>query len=98
RAAPPPFPYTPLFRSGPLLDAEQPLAEARRLDLPRELLLREVAQPPFEAGQPISQPGRLPGTRDVVLAGVDHAPLDPGEALAQRDRKSTRLNSSHVSN
>src|SRR5690606_41565414 len=77
--APPPFPYTTLFRSGRLGQAQLPAAAPKH---PHHPALEQA----------------------LVLAGADrrqqhqHArrQREPEHRLHHQDRKSTRLNSSHV--
>src|SRR3712207_8093254 len=79
------FPYTPLFRSGPELTvcAQQVRDRAERERRPRRLLAADERQLERELVQPV-------GPRDVGQAAVlEHRP-------ERRDRKSTRLNSSHA--
>src|SRR5256885_14199242 len=86
------FPYTPLFRS--------------RLDV-----VAVVGEQPVPGRARFPGPG-LPGPGGLVVpdhrltaAGVRHVPgepgqrgdvLEPGRAAGDEDRKSTRLNSSHL--
>src|SRR5207249_10130034 len=85
------FPYTPLFRS---------LGAGDGADLPLPPLpVRELAEHRSSSSLPAGlrhRPGSLPEERlDLVeLAG---RPGDPLETVLGEDRKSTRLNSSHVS-
>src|SRR3712207_8789722 len=75
------FPYTTLFRSEPV---GRPAAVQRRPDL-RVVALRHV--------------GSAVGRHGAVGPGLDQggqAPLEPLGGLAGKDRKSTRLNSSHA--
>src|SRR3712207_6975881 len=68
------FPYTTLFRSGPVQrDAQVPSPAAER--------------------PPRHHPGVMVGDHDHLL-GVRQ--VDPDDRVRHRDRKSTRLNSSHA--
>src|SRR5690349_23279798 len=79
------FPYTTLFRSAPArhLAARTLGARAPRGQPPRDRRRRRVEQP---------RGGRR-GGGGVVVAGTGR---ERRGAAAPRDRKSTRLNSSHV--
>src|SRR5256885_3434004 len=77
------FPYTPLFRSLQLLCALELLFEP--------LHQRDIAEVDH------ARAARVGAEADVVDLGVDHlALLPPQLQLAHEDRKSTRLNSSHL--
>src|SRR5690606_41626966 len=80
-----PFPYTTLFRS------EKPEPPVK------------VKTPPTPAEEPpaMEEPGNPPhmaqtGTDGMMAASAAGAVLITGGAMLYRDRKSTRLNSSHV--
>src|SRR5690606_41623620 len=85
------FPYTTLFRS-PRAGA----SDGRRLERGRPLG-RGLPAPPADAGGSRLLRGLSGGWRwgGVALAGEDVQHPFPG-AFAGQDRKSTRLNSSHV--
>src|SRR3712207_7098426 len=81
------FPYTTLFRSGP--GADPPVLRAR----------------PVLAADPAQPPRRRAGSLPVLLPVTDPAgrsgrrrrpPVGDRGVLPDRDRKSTRLNSSHA--
>src|SRR5205814_10561971 len=79
--SPPLFPYTTLFRSGRARSGHG----------------RDGVHVALGDADDVSEmPQHLLGEREVLLVGVS-AGADPGDALAHdRDRKSTRLNSSHL--
>src|SRR5690554_7509463 len=80
-ATPPLFPYTPLFRSEPEPVAGQP---QRRPRLPAAALTAPVGS-------------QVPLARNAALrVKKTWDPTGAVRAAAGRDRKSTRLNSSHV--
>src|SRR3712207_8360676 len=77
------FPYTTLFRSGGVEEAQKREQEGEEREDGEERLVGEVAGEGHE----------------VVLAHLLEGKLeelDEAEVLGQRDRKSTRLNSSHA--
>src|SRR3712207_8527891 len=82
------FPYTTLFRS---LDAPEVERGAREEPL-------RIAPPAAEAraaGEQVQEPAQAPERVAVVVAGLAADAADRSER-ALRDRKSTRLNSSHA--
>src|SRR5207249_12168005 len=92
----PPFPYTTLFRS-PLLDADEDLVGVVQGRARESHHLAVVAARERAAAVPVEE--RDAGGRLRVLQRrrvVGHAGLVVGREV-ERDRKSTRLNSSHVS-
>src|SRR2546426_9375438 len=76
------FPYTTLFRSRALAEARAAL----ELDRGRRDLLEEVAELSEEVGDAAGAEAALKTRRALY----------PEEPEAARDRKSTRLNSSHL--
>src|SRR5690606_41953693 len=92
---PPPSPYTPLFRS------RRVRALRLRSKLRSKLL---VSLPVLGRGRPRHrdddvEPGKLLLERGSLLSGDPRRVESPTQRLRvclQRDRKSTRLNSSHV--
>src|SRR5690606_41499362 len=82
---PPPFPYTTLFRSR----ADTPLV----LDADALNLLAGGALPGWGPGPVVLTPHAAEGAR---LLGVSTQAVLADRLGAARDRKSTRLNSSHV--
>src|SRR5207248_9234224 len=87
--APPLFPYTTLFRSGP-----QRLRQAAALDVPDE----DVAED--GAGAEAAAVGAEAAAAQLPLPGIERAQRLARAGIPQpqgavRDRKSTRLNSSH---
>src|SRR5205814_10359479 len=84
---PTPFPYTTLFRSlGRLEEAKACYADALRLNDDLPITSNNM-------GQALQEEGQL----DEALAWYQRAlQRAPNSARIQRDRKSTRLNSSHL--
>src|SRR5699024_12502622 len=86
----PPLPYTTLFRSEtPCRGGDAELRERRQLGAEHPARRQQCEHPHDEPGK-----GRQPD-REQRAEGGDRRGRD--ERAAQRDRKSTRLNSSHVS-
>src|SRR5206468_10476683 len=88
------FPYTTLFRSLltlPSLEAEVLVQPLQRPIKPRRLRGREAAQ-----NQDHDQGGDEPQHEAIVApSGLASSPPGPATGRHGRDRKSTRLNSSH---
>src|SRR5690606_41039325 len=91
-ARPPPrptlFPYTTLFRSLPDVYADRVMVEQVLLNLVKNAIEAMRETPPGERALRVD--GRVNLDGDVEVRVVDR-----GSGLSQ-DRKSTRLNSSHV--
>src|SRR5690606_40258925 len=77
------FPYTTLFRSG----HEPRPVDAERRDLHREQRAERVAARREE---------EVHGVQELAPREQERQRPDGGDAVAGQDRKSTRLNSSHV--
>src|SRR5207249_6387054 len=82
-----PFPYTTLFRSQPV---RQSLRQRHRIGLYAELLEGEERAGPADP--------RLHLVEHQQCAALDEVQTGVGRTGSFLDRKSTRLNSSHVSN
>src|SRR5207249_7561125 len=81
------FPYTTLFRSTGV--RHEPTLIRRRGPLRARVPGDRVDRPAVP--EPVRPPPAVPGRSGGVL------PQPPGDAVCLLDRKSTRLNSSHVS-
>src|SRR5699024_11938831 len=94
----PVFPYTTLFRSG-LAQRQRHHAVLEvgvglgRADLPVAVL----GEGDLAGGELLEGDGLVPGDRLLREVALLDPAAHPGEAGGERDRKSTRLNSSHVS-
>src|SRR2546426_8551587 len=83
------FPYTPLFRSlgfpgGPEIERLAATGDPRRFRFPRAWL------------EPDSWDFSFSGLKTAVRQQVRDLGVDPEHATPEEDRKSTRLNSSHL--
>src|SRR5690606_41233397 len=89
-----PLPYPTLFRSGPETGEMAERGEAgpgRLADVPRLMeAIGGLLGAPARTGRHATD-APLAGRHVLVTSGPTHEPIDP-----VRDRKSTRLNSSHV--
>src|SRR5699024_12495369 len=90
---PPRFPYTTLFRSGVELSSDTDSEVAAHL-LAREMDSGRHAGDLVASCRAVL--ARLEGAFTLVFSHADH-PDTRVNAPSRRDRKSTRLNSSHVS-
>src|SRR5207253_8483310 len=87
--APPPFPYTTLFRSVP----HQRAHDAEPLHTAPQVRCMKTAAAPYTPAVPVSSPGTM---RQASTAGLKARRFTSLRSGRNRDRKSTRLNSSHV--
>src|SRR5207249_10857752 len=90
---PTPLPYTTLFRSRTEPDHEPPLAVHGRL-APKRLREHEEDRRRGHVAVATQHRARV---RHLGLAQLEARPCAIDHLTARRDRKSTRLNSSHVS-
>src|SRR5207253_11212166 len=87
---PPPFPYTTLFRSNAPTRQRAPFARSQHIAPAKPLQSARLVRGTHEAHRGADQRRRL--------TGYERVPPRHGEGggRARGDRKSTRLNSSHV--
>src|SRR5690606_40758321 len=90
---PAPFPYTPLFRSAGQHRADPLAAKIGRVSLE---IARADPSGEGDVGSRRPQPYRLIGAGATRALADGGAPVRPGHDRTFGDRKSTRLNSSHV--
>src|SRR3712207_7392647 len=81
------FPYTTLFRSG---------ADDRGRPRPADVGLAARLAPAGDPARGTARAVAVRRRREHVGAALDRRPVADGEGLRRRDRKSTRLNSSHA--